>query len=270
MSPGACLGYLCDVAPHTPWGTLRAEIMRPQVHVWLARPDDPGHDARLEGYRGLLTDEERARGERFRFARHRRQFWVTRALVRTSLSQYFDVPPRDWRFEPDVHGRPRVVSPCEVSPLSFNLSHTDGLIACGCTWGATLGCDVEDLQRRLETHKVARRFFAEPEVAALDAGPQDLRPRRFLEFWTLKEAYLKARGTGLRLPLGDFAFELSERIGGLDHALPERIRIAFHGIDDDPARWRFTLHDPTPHHLLALALNTPIPIPIHLHHWTGD
>ena len=92
--------------------------------------------------------------------------------------------------------------------LRFNLSHTDGLIACAVTIGREVGVDVEHIQRRL-THDVAGRFFAPREVDDLKALPEDEQQRVFFDYWTLKEAYIKARGFGLALPLGDFAFTLA-------------------------------------------------------------
>jgi len=227
--------------------------------VWLARPGEIDDPDLLDRYRALVTEPERERGERFRFERHRNQYWVTRALVRTCLSHYFPVEPVDWRFEADADGRPYVEAPIDVAPLSFNLSHTDGLIACAVAWDAVVGCDVEDLTRRVEGEGIATRFFAAPEVETLRTCEASARRIRFLEFWTLKEAYVKARGTGLRTSLQSFSFSLWNRPGGRPDAVPGRIQIAFHDLDDDPARWWFGLRRVDERHLLALAVNTSRP-----------
>lgn len=247
-----------------PVSELRAQIEAGEVHVWLARPGEIGEAGLIERYRGMVTAAERERGERFRFERHRDQYWVTRALVRTCLSRYFAVEPGDWRFEPDADGRPFVVAPVDIAPLSFNLSHTDGLIACALSWGAVVGCDVEDLSRRVEGAGIASRFFARPEVECLEAcDPRDRRVR-FLEFWTLKEAYVKARGTGLRTSLQSFSFSMWNRPGGRADAPPDRIRIEFHGLDDDPAGWWFSLRRVDAQHVLALAVASSRARPIRL------
>jgi 4'-phosphopantetheinyl transferase len=180
------------------------------------------------------------------FGRDRRRFLLTRALVRTMLSRYAAVAPAEWAFITNDHGRPEILDrPRGVPDLRFNLSHTEGLIACAVTIGREVGVDVEHVDRRL-MHDIAGRFFAPREVTDLKALPDSEQPRAFFDYWTLKEAYIKARGFGLALPLADFAFTL---------APPAPPRIAFEpGLDDDPETWQFAQAWPTPHHRLALAV----------------
>ncbi len=157
-------------------------------------------------YRQLTTPDENERMARFVFERDRWQFLITRALVRTMLSRYATVAPADWRFITNEYGRPEVLDrPAGVADLRFNLSHTDGLIACAVTVGREVGVDVERITRAV-THDIPGRFFAPREVADLRALPEHDQPRVFFDYWTLKEAYIKARGMGLSLPLSDFAF----------------------------------------------------------------
>ncbi len=216
------------------------------VHVDLVRADDPASWAQHEAYRALLSPDEHERMARFVFERDRRSFLLTRALVRTTLSRYCAVAPADWAFITNVHGRPEILDrPRGVPDLRFNLSHTEGLIACAVTIGREVGVDVEHTQRRL-THDVAARFFAPREANDLKALPADEQPKAFFDYWTLKEAYIKARGFGLALPLGDFAFTLNP-------AGPPTI--AFEPtLEDDPATWQFVQDWPTPVHRLALAV----------------
>ena len=216
------------------------------VHIDLVDADDPEAWAQHEAYLALMSPDEHQRMARFVFERDRRRFLLTRALVRTMLSRYAAVPPAQWTFIANAHGRPELLDrPLGVPDLRFNLSHTDGLIACAVTIGREVGVDVEHIQRRL-THDVAGRFFAPREVSDLQALPEDEQARAFFEYWTLKEAYIKARGFGLALPLADFAFTLSS-------SSPPRI--AFEpSLHDDPATWQFTQDWPTPQHRLALAV----------------
>jgi 4'-phosphopantetheinyl transferase len=216
------------------------------VHVDLVHPDDPEAWSQHEAYLALLAPEEHERMARLVFERDRRRFLLTRALVRTMLSRYAGVPPAAWAFIANVHGRPEILDrPRGVPDLRFNLSHTEGLIACAMTIGREVGVDVEHVQRRL-TQDVAGRFFAPSEVNNLKALPDDEQARAFFDYWTLKEAYIKARGFGLALPLGDFAFTL---------APPAPPQIAFEpALEDDPATWQFVQDWPTPVHRLALAV----------------
>ena len=216
------------------------------VHVDLVDTANPAALGKLEAYKPLLSNEEHERMARLVFERDRRAFLITRALVRTTLSRYASVAPADWRFVENVHGRPEILDrPPGTPDLRFNLSHTDGLIACAVTIGREVGVDVEHINRPL-THDVAGRFFAPAEVNDLRALPAEDQRKVFFDYWTLKEAYIKARGFGLALPLGDFAFKLTP---------PDPPSIAFEpALDDDPSTWQFMQDWPTPLHRLGLAV----------------
>ncbi len=216
------------------------------VHVDLVRTADPAALDKLEDYRPLLSSDERDRMARLIFERDRRAFLMTRALARRMLSRYAPVAPADWQFVTNAHGRPEIsVRPARTPDLRFNISHTDGLIACAVTIGREVGVDVEQIGRHL-THDIAGRFFAPKEVTDLRALPESDQRRVFFDYWTLKEAYIKARGFGLALPLKDFAFTLNP---------PAPPTIGFEpALDDDPATWQFLQDWPTPEHRLGLAV----------------
>ena len=132
---------------------------------------------KLDSYEALLSEDERERMARFVFDHDRHAFVITRAHVRTMLSRYAAVAPADWRFVENVHGRPELFDRPEGTPdLRFNISHTDGLIACAVTIGREVGVDVEHIARHL-THDVAGRFFAPDEVSDLRRLPLDDQQR---------------------------------------------------------------------------------------------
>ena len=215
------------------------------VHVWFTRTERVSERPLLEQYRLLLDADERARLTRFQFEPHRHTFLVAHALVRTTLSRYAPTAPRRWAFKTNKHGRPAIHPP--QLGLRFNLSHTDGLVACAVTRGAEVGVDVEATTRKVDI-AVADRFFSQPEVAALRALPKHEQPYRFLQYWTLKESYIKARGMGLALPLGQFAFDMPDKGN-------PAVRF-FDAIDDEPARWQFRLTEPVHGFVLALAMES--------------
>ena len=216
------------------------------VHVDLVSTEHADALARRDSFLELLSPDEHERMARLVFERDQRRFLLTRALVRTMLSRYAAVAPQDWAFIANVHGRPELLDrPEGVPDLRFNISHTDGLIACAVTIGREVGVDVEHVGRRL-TRDVPARFFAPQEVADLNAVAEPDRHKVFFDYWTLKEAYIKARGFGLALPLADFAFRLSPS------SPPE---ISFEpALPDDPATWQFAQDWPTPVHRLGLAV----------------
>jgi 4'-phosphopantetheinyl transferase len=217
-----------------------------EVHLYIARPEELTAPAAIARYEAMMAPEERARQARFVFARHRHEYLVTRALVRTVLSRYANVAPAGWRFRANEYGRPEIDMPASagVPPLRFNLSNTDGMVVCGVTLDREIGVDVEPLDRPVPL-EVADRYFAPSEVAELRAQPAAAQPRRFLDYWTLKESYIKARGMGLSIPLDQFALTIDAAV----------IRITFtREIADDPARWRFAQVAPAGRHLVAVAV----------------
>jgi 4'-phosphopantetheinyl transferase len=217
-----------------------------EVHLWLTRPDDVADSGQLALCRAMLSDDERARLERLRREPDRRAFLVAHALVRSTLSRYAEVPPHDWTFATNRWGRPEIAGPGGGAALRFSLSHTSGLVACAVALDCDCGVDVESSDRRGDLRGVARRVLAPNELADLESRTDGERHDRFLAYWTLKEAYVKARGLGLSLPLRQFSFSLLE----------EHIRIEFAVPDEDAAHsWQFSLLRPTPRHVLAVAVH---------------
>lgn len=217
-----------------------------EVEVLIVFEDRVTDPELVESYHELMTPEESARQQRFRFPKHRHQQLLTRALCRTALSLYTGVEPKDWRFEAGEFGKPDITEPKGFDWLRFNLSNTDGLIACAVTRGRELGVDVENMQRKGETVAIADRYFSELEAAALNALPESQQRERFFRYWTLKESYIKARGMGLKIPLGQFSFHVDE----------EPIRISFDPrLADDPARWQFRQRKLSERHMLAVGVD---------------
>lgn len=215
------------------------------VDVWYTYVAEAADPRLLEQYGSLLSPDEAQREQRFLFERVRHQFRVTRALVRWVLSQYHDVEPADWVFQQDAYGKPAVVGPSPYRP-AFNLSHTNGLVACAVTSAECVGVDVEFLDRQTAGVDLARRYFAPDEVALLERAPPDERQRAFFQIWTLKESYIKAVGQGLSIPLDSFWFALPS---------DDQPRISFDPRrDDDPARWQFAQASLASRHQLAVGL----------------
>jgi 4'-phosphopantetheinyl transferase len=220
-----------------------------EVHAWHILPERIARPDLLQRRQEFLSDEERARWRRFVREIDAHHYLIAHALLRTALSQYVDTAPGAWRFECNEFGRPYVAEPKIGRDLQFNLSHAQGLVACAVTWRRPVGIDVENFERTGVGVELAANYFSPYEIAALRSLPAAAQPERFLEYWTLKEAYLKARGVGLSLPLDCFSIDLR----------PEPpIGISFAAsLDDDPAAWQFAQFRPTPRHVLAVAVRRP-------------
>jgi 4'-phosphopantetheinyl transferase len=220
-----------------------------EAHLHILRLDQFEGTAEaglLDRFGRLLTTEERQRQARPTVENRRREVLLTRALVRSVLSGYTGADPLSWRFGAQARGRPF----CAELPFDFNLSHTEGMIVCLVAGSAMPGVDVEFMPRRGRLDEVATHFFAPLECAALSAVPEAEKRRRFFTYWTLKEAYIKAKGDGLALPLDAFWFDLAG----------DKPEIAFDGrIADDAAAWRFESLALSDDHLCGIALKIPHP-----------
>ncbi len=219
-------------------------------HLWVVRPEEIDDPGLLDRYRSLLTEDERRKCARFIFEKDRHACLVTRALLRTTLSHYADVPPEAWRFATNDYGCPSIDEPHDARFLRFNLSHTNGLIVCLVARGRDVGVDVEDRTRKGSLLEVADRFFSPFEVRALRSLPPEERLDRFFLYWTLKESYIKARGMGLAIPLAQFSFQLD-----LDSAEERGIRVRFDPrLQDDPESWQFSVLSYGRRHAIASSL----------------
>jgi 4'-phosphopantetheinyl transferase len=154
----------------------------------------------------MLDDEERARAARFHFDDDRRSYVAAHALLRVELSRRAGRAPRDWRFAATRLGKPYLLDP--PRNLRFSLTHTRGMVAVAVAEGVEVGVDVEPSDRRAESMKLARRFFAPEEVALLAAVEGEARRETFFAIWTLKEAVVKATGQGLARALDSFVVSL--------------------------------------------------------------
>lgn len=218
-----------------------------QVHLWLVFGDEPPSQTRLAEYRRLMTEDERRQEQRFRLANDRHRYLITRALVRTVLSRYSAQRPDYWRFDTNAFGRPELLNGVDVtSTISFNLSHTNGLILCAISLSQAVGVDVEDTRRKPASLEIAERFFSPDEVNAIRAFPPGLQSERFFYYWTLKESYVKARGIGLSMSLNQFSFSFpGERC----------IRMAFHAnLDDFQTGSQYWLLQPSSEHIAAVCV----------------
>jgi 4'-phosphopantetheinyl transferase len=215
------------------------------IELYVGLIEAIGTAASLEACRRPLSAEEHHRAGRFVQERHRRLYIFAHGLLRFALSNWMPaVAPADWSFVADRNGRPFVAGPLVPEPVHFSLSHTEGCVACAISRVEAVGVDVEHVEQRGSLRETAQHVFAAEEIAALRGLPPGEFIDRFFDYWTLKEAYLKARGLGLRLPLDQFAIRLSD----------ETIAISFTGeIDDDPRRWHFTRCSPSAQHRLAIA-----------------
>jgi 4'-phosphopantetheinyl transferase len=207
-----------------------------EVHVWKLCGGIPLDS--LEGLRQLLSQEERQRAERFRFPADQGRFVASRGMLRHLLGGYLGCNARHVRFRYSERGKPELEFNSGMD-LRFNVAHSGDAILWAFTRVRRIGIDVEKVRVDLNVSEIAERFFSLAERAELISLPDSQQHEAFFRCWTRKEAYLKATGDGLSLPLDEFDVSISAaKPPRLLETRPdhfEATRWTMHSIDVGPA-----------------------------------
>lgn len=176
-------------------------LKKGKIHVYLTPPE--AVDITQEDW---LDSNEQARANNFKFSKDRHLYVAAHLYVRNILSQYGSLPPSSWCFQTNLYGKP-FVSNHQYTELCFNLSHTQGLIACIISYKQAVGIDVEQYKPLPDFNALCQTAFSPLEIAdILSLKKRSVQEQRFFTYWTLKESYIKARGMGLSIPLQQFSF----------------------------------------------------------------
>jgi 4'-phosphopantetheinyl transferase len=214
------------------------------VHVWRARLNCPA--SVLDRLRECLSDEERHRADRFRFDEHRQRFIARRGARREILASYTGADPSSIEFDSSRCGKPSLAGAHAGNGLRFNASSSGSLSVLAITLLRDVGIDVEAEREVPDARDIARRFFSQSEQARLETVPAADWHRAFLACWTRKEAYVKAVGLGVSMPLSDF-----------DVVVEPGDRAMLLGTRPDPdeaRRWSMRSFEPGPGYVGALVV----------------
>lgn len=210
-----------------------------EAQVWVAELGALTADD-VDRCHAVLSAEERARMQRFHFERDRDIYRAAHGLVRLALSHCApSVAPQQWTFADNAYGKPEIASPAQTPRLRFNLSHTHGLVACVIAEELDCGIDVEQTWRDKDLLNVARRVLTPNELSVLAALHGEEQALQFCRYWTLKEAYAKARGLGMSLEFDRLAMDVEP---------PRLLSAAAH-------EWHFEQWRATPEHMVAMAVH---------------
>ena len=184
--------------------TLKLE--KNEIHVWQASLNV--EVTVLQTLQRLLTEEEVTKARQFRFEKDKHHFIIARGVLRMLLGRYLKTNPHLLRFDYNAYGKPSLDYPFSESTLHFNVSHSHEMALYAFTYARQIGVDVEYMRSGIDYEDLARYSFSSHERAMLDTLPKALRQQGFYNCWTRKEAYIKAKGKGLSLPLGLFDVSL--------------------------------------------------------------
>lgn len=215
----------------TKWLPAPAPLTIPAdgVHIWRASLRvSPGV---LEHLSAHLDESERTRASRFIFEGDRDHFIAARGILRDLLARYVGCSPGELRFAQGPRGKPSLERTGSTRPVSFNVSHSHGMAAYAFARDRELGIDIELIRQDFGGQEIAERYFSPSEVAELASLPPEARADAFFLAWTRKEAYIKAVGEGLAIPLKSFSVSLTP-------GKPPELR------SEDAARWELDSFEP--------------------------
>jgi 4'-phosphopantetheinyl transferase len=238
------LEVLRNFQPQTP----HAPDLNGGIDVWRVQLDTL--EPAAKSLERLLSPDEMKRADRFRFAQDRRRFVVARAVLRQLLGAYLGASPASLRFAYGPQGKPRLADAHYAQGhVTFNLSHSRELALLAVAKGCEIGVDLEAVRPLEEASAMARRIFSAAELAALAAMPEVERDMAFYRFWTRREAWVKALGTGLAEP-------------------PDRLDVTTADAGDaGEPDWRFVRIEPGEGYVGALAVPAGISLDVRGRLW---
>ncbi len=226
----------------SPTGELR--LSEHEVHVWQASLN--ASSSLIRRLQQFLTKEEVARASSFVFERDRHHFIVARGVLRAILSRYLHEGPGYLRFHTNAYGKPSLSRPRIEPQLNFNLAHSHELALYVFTYAREVGIDIEHIRADFDFEELAKHSFSRYEQSILRALPEAAKQQAFFRCWTRKEAYIKAKGKGLSIPLDHFDVSLK----------PGEPPALISSLEDpqETLRWSFIDLDPCPGYASTLVV----------------
>lgn len=221
------------------WSAPSKDLALPEdeIHIWRANLDL--RPEVLNRLKATLDNVEQSRAARFHFLHDRDHFIACRGILRELLGEYLGSSPFSIEFCYGAYGKPAHLPEESQSPIRFNISHSHGFAVLAFARSREIGIDLEPICPEFAGEEIAERYFSTRELAELRALPAARRPEGFFLCWTRKEAYVKARGLGLQVPLDSFSVTLTPNE-------PEILQSA------DSLRWTLRSFEPAPNFRAAI------------------
>lgn len=218
------------------------------IQMWFLHSDVVSKLDVSDKYIGWLDEAERLRYDRFQLSRSKRHYLIGQSMLRNVLSCYENKEPAEWKFITNEYGKPALVEQVSGQELYFNLSHSNDAYVLVVARHENVGVDIEFSKRHRRIEKIAKRHFSSREFESLMALPKEDQLDRFYILWTLKEAYIKARGMGLAISLQQFGFEFNENAKSLTGFWESD------SLEDSAGEWQFWQFEPVKYYPVSLAV----------------
>jgi 4'-phosphopantetheinyl transferase len=199
--------YSAAIIKHVLDSRTNTSFSDDSISIWSVGLEWP--ESEVQAAAEILSSDEQERAKRFHRAPDRKHFIVARAALRVILTRYLNVDPRQISFDQNAFGKPRLTGDTYYPDLRFNLAHSSGRALYVIANSREVGVDLERIEPEFATMDLARSLFAPEEVAALSSLSNEDFLASFYRCWTRKEAYVKAKGLGLSLPLKSFVVSVA-------------------------------------------------------------
>lgn len=223
---------------------FKLELVTDEIHIWCASLDQPV--SQFQRLKQTLSMDEQMRAERFHFKQDRKHFIISRGILRTILGRYLNMKPNQLKFCYGKNGKPALAGTFRNRTIHFNISHSEAVGLYAFTQDSEIGVDIEHIRDISEMEQIAEHFFSVRENAIFSALPKSEKRETFFKCWTCKEAFIKAIGNGLSIPLEKFDVSIVP-------GEPVKL-ISIEGDQKRAARWSIQELKPAPGYVAAFAL----------------
>jgi 4'-phosphopantetheinyl transferase len=214
-----------------------------EIHIWDASLQ-AGREV-VAKYSTLLSADEKKRARRFYFKADENRFITGRGILRTLLGRVLKLEPHKIKFQYGEHGKPQVEYNFPGKPFEFNLSHAKDRVVYIFNWGEPVGIDIEHVRPMKDMDDFALQFFTPNEYQLIYSLPKDQKQETFFKIWTCKEAFLKANGSGLTLPINMYEiYDISD--SPKIHSIAQDLQTT--------APWNLEMFIPAPGYQAAIAI----------------
>lgn len=208
------------------WQNPSSNLVLPDDEIHLWRVDLNFSNQYIEQLEATLSEDEKQRANRFKFAHHKKHFIAARGILRQLLGRYIQSPGEKIDFIYNSRGKPELSSCFSDYNLKFNISHSQSLALYSFNYEKKIGIDLEYLRDNIDYKTLAQRFFCDREFKLINNCAMEQQQQRFYQLWTAKEAYLKATGEGLSGGLENLEIKLNREGHIYLHSIKNQEKLA--------------------------------------------